>query len=502
MAAAGPAEEGRVRLLIAGELRDPGGGEYRPIVDPSTGRSIGEAAVATPEDARAAVEAAAAVEERWGLTPGHARAAILRRTAARLRADAERLARGIALEVGKPIGDARAEVERAASVLEFAAEEIRQLTGETFPADAYALPAGNEHRLLLTLREPIGTVVAIAPFNFPLNLLAHKVAPALAAGNPVVAKPTSNAPRTALRLAEHLAAAGLPAGALNLVVGPGASLGEALVGHPRTRLVTFTGSTEVGRAIAGLAGRRGARVLLELGGMDPIVVWDDADLPQAVAAAVRGSFLYAGQVCTASKRLLVHEAVAARFVAALAERTRALRVGPATDEGTEIGPVIDRAAVDRLGAVVAEARDRGAAVVEGGRPIHPVPGGFYFAPTILDRVPPEARVVTEEPFGPIAPVVRCAGIEEAARLANATDYGLQASIYTRDLGTAFRLARAIRAGSVHINDPTNLRWDALPFGGVRASGLGREGLRWAMQEMTELKLVSVNHGPRPGGSGA
>ncbi len=485
---------GKGALYIGGAWRPPSGGEYVRVVDPSTGETLGEAPVASADEASAAVDAAAEAEERWGATPGHDRARLLRAVADRLLADRETMARLIASEVGKPIVDARVEVDRAVGVYRFAAEEIRHLGGESFPADAYERPAGNESRFLFTVRDPIGVVVAIGPFNFPLNLLSHKVAPALAAGNPVVAKPTSAAPFTATRLAEHFDAVGLPAGVLNVVVGPGRSVGNALVEHPRTRLVTFTGSTEVGKGIAERAGRNAKRVILEMGGMDPFVVLADAPLEVVVPAAARGIFSYSGQVCTASKRLLVEESIADRFARALADRARSLRVGPALEESTEVGPLIDAGAVDRMEELVADARARHAEVLAGGaRPAGPSGGSFY-APTVLDHVPEDARVARDEPFGPIAPILRFRALEDAVRIANATPYGLQAAVYTRDLARGFALAKRIRAGGVHLNDPTNLRWDALPFGGVKESGLGREGLRYAMQEMTEIKLISVNFG--------
>jgi succinyl-CoA reductase len=491
---AGIPASGKGSLFIAGEWRPPNGNRYRPVVDPSTGKSIGEAPIASADEARAAVDAAAAVEESWGSHPGHDRAKILRAAAERIRADRDTLALLIAHEVGKPIVDARVEAERAAYVFTLAAEEIRHLTGESFPADAYERPAGNEHRFLFSVREPIGVVVAIGPFNFPLNLLCHKVAPALAAGNPVVAKPTSAAPFTALRLAEHLAAAGLPPGVLNVVVGPGGSVGDTLVEHSRTRLVTFTGSTEVGKGIAEKAGRHAKRVILEMGGMDPFVVLDDAPLASTVEAAARGVFSYSGQVCTASKRFLVAEGIADQFAAALAARARGMRVGPASDERTEVGPLIDATAVERMESLVADARHRSATVLAGGERPTDHPEGTYYLPTVLDAVPEDARVLREEPFGPLAPIIRFHSLEDAVRISNSTPYGLQAAVYTRDIAKGFSLAKRIRAGGVHINDPTNLRWDALPFGGIRESGLGREGLRYAMEEMTEVKLISVNYG--------
>jgi succinyl-CoA reductase len=488
-------EGGRGALFIGGSWRPPSSGKYATVRDPSTGHAVGEAPVATAEEARSAVDAAADAEDRWASVPGHERARILRAAAERLRADRETMARLIAIEVGKPIVDARVEADRAAGVYLLAAEEIRHLGGESYPADAYERPAGNEHRFLFSVRDPVGVVVAIGPFNFPLNLLSHKVAPALAAGNPVVAKPTSAAPFTALRLAEHLAAAGIPPGVLNVVVGPGGTVGDALVEHPRTRLVTFTGSTEVGKAIAGKAGRHAKRVILEMGGLDPFVVLDDAPLEVTVAAAARSIFSYSGQVCTASKRFLVEDGIADRFAKGLADRARALRVGPALEESTEVGPLIDSGAVDRMEALVEDARAHSATVLAGGSRPAGHPEGNFYSPTVLDLVPEDARVLREEPFGPLAPIARFSDMESAVRIANSTPYGLQAAVYTRDIARGFRLAKQIRAGGVHLNDPTNLRWDALPFGGVKESGLGREGLRYAMEEMTEVKLISVNYAP-------
>jgi acyl-CoA reductase-like NAD-dependent aldehyde dehydrogenase len=324
--------------------------------------------------------------------------------------------------------------------------------------------------------------------------LTHKIAPALAAGNPVVAKPTSAAPFTALRLASHATAAGLPPGVLNVVIGPGGAVGNALVEHPATRLVTFTGSTAVGKGIAERAARHAKRLILEMGGLDPLIVLDDAPMDVAVAHAVRGAFAFSGQVCTASKRILVAEPVADEFARRYAERVGRLRVGPALDESTQVGPVIDRAALERLERLVGDARGRSATLLTGGARDAGRPGTF-FTPTVLDHVPPEAEVAREEPFGPVSPILRFSTEDEAIALANSTNYGLQAAVYTNDLRRAFRLARRIRAGGVHINDPTTLRWDALPFGGIKESGLGREGVRYAMEEMTEIKLISVNYDP-------
>lgn len=491
----GGAARPRALLYIGGRSVAPSTGTFAPLTDPSTGQGRGEVAVGGAEDARAAVDAAAEVEEAWASVPGHERARQLRALADRLSDDRDGMARSIASEVGKPIRDARIEVDRAVGVYRMAAEEVRQLTGESYPSDAYALPAGNEHRFLFTVRDPVGVVVAIGPFNFPLNLISHKIAPALAAGNPVVLKPTSAAPFTALRLAAHADEAGLPKGVLNVVLGPGGAVGSTLVEHPRTRLVTFTGSTEVGKGIAERAGRHAKRVLLEMGGMDPFLVLEDAPLETTADAAIRGAFSYSGQVCTASKRILVAEGIADRFAKALAERADRLVVGPALEESTQVGPLIDPQALDRMDELVQDATAHEARILAGGSRIGAKAGNFY-RPTVLDGVRETARVAREEPFGPVVPLLRFRDEDEAIRIANGTPFGLQAAVYTNDLARAFRLARRIRAGGVHLNDPTNLRWDALPFGGVKESGIGREGVRDAMREMTEVKLISVNFGGR------
>ena len=491
MASAAEAGE-RGLLFIGGDWVPSRSDRWQDVHDPSTGRAIGRVSIASREEASAAVDAAAAREESWGSTPIHDRARLLRALSDRIAADKADLARLIAQEVGKPIVDARVEVDRAITVYQLAADEARHLTGESFPADAYTYPVGNERRFLFSVRDPIGVVVAISPFNFPLNLLSHKVAPALAAGNPLVIKPTSSAPLTALRLAKHAEAVGFPKGVVNVVIGPGGEVGDTLVEHPRTRLVTFTGSTVVGKGIAEKAGRQAKRVILEMGGMDPFIVLEDAPLDVTVAAAVRGAFGYSGQVCTASKRLLVSDVIADQFARAFSERAGKLKVGPALAEDTQVGPVIDPGTLDRMDRLVGDAVAHSAKVLLGGERATELAPGYFYRPTVLDDVPVEAKIAQEEPFGPVAPILRFHDLDEAVRIANGTPYGLQAAVYTNDLKRAFALAKRIRAGGVHINDPTSLRWDALPFGGVKESGLGREGLRYAMEEMTEIKLISVN----------
>ncbi len=478
--------------LIDGVHRPSETGKTLPIARPLTGVVDQEISRGGPVEANLAVKGARTAGALWRGTPAHERAKVLLSISEKLLSAKDTLSRRIAVDVGKPIRDARIEVERAASVFTFAAEALRRPLGETYPADAYPLPPGNEHRMLFSVREPLGVIVAISPFNFPLNLLAHKVAPALAAGNTVVAKPASLGSAIGLALGDIALESGLPAGAFNVVLGSGSEVGMSLASHPAVRMVILTGSVETGRKVAERAGAGGKKVLLEMGGMDALVIFEDAPLGSAVEAAVRGAFGYSGQVCTATKRILVHAAVASQFLDQFVARVQGLRVGDPTEETTDVGPLIETAAVERVAAMVNDALEKGAKVRTGGSRTRVEVGPNFFAPTVLTEVPDDARVVQEEPFGPVVPVLTFSDEAEALERANSTRYGLQAAVYTQDLARALRMARDLQVGGVHINDPTTLRWDALPFGGVRASGIGREGVDRAIEAMSEVKLVSVN----------
>jgi acyl-CoA reductase-like NAD-dependent aldehyde dehydrogenase len=327
-----------------------------------------------------------------------------------------------------------------------------------------------------------------------LNLLCHKVAPALAAGNAVIAKPTSETPIVALRLGHLLMEAGCPPGAVNIITGPGSTMGTELVENPGTDLVTFTGSTATGLGIYQLAAKRNKKVILEMGGMDPMIILDDADISRAADAASRACFGLSGQVCTASKRLIIIESVSRKFTRLLIDRVKKLKVGDPLREETDVGPVINEGSLTRIHALVLEAVDEGAKVAIGGKRL--VDGahrrGHFYAPTVLSDVAGDMKLMKEEPFGPLGPVQSVADEREAIEAANSTTYGLQSSVFTKDIGRGLRIAREIRAGGVMINDPTTLRFDNMPFGGMKMSGLGREGVRYAVQEMTETKLINVN----------
>jgi acyl-CoA reductase-like NAD-dependent aldehyde dehydrogenase len=452
-------------------------GETRRTVRvPFDNAPFAEVAEAGPAQAaaavRAAVQAAPAMRE---LTRAQ-RSAILRRTRELLLAAKEEFAVIIASESGKPLREARTEVDRGAATLLFSAEEANRLAGEEVPIDAAANGAG---KMALVIREPLGVIAAITPFNFPLNLSLHKIGPAVAGGNAVVHKPASATPVTALRLARLFAEAGLPPGALNVIPGPGASVGPALVGNPEIAMVTFTGSAEVGLAIRAQAGLQ--RMTLELGSNSAVIVAADADLEDAARRCALGAFANSGQVCISVQRIFVAETVAAHFHEALLAATGRLKIGHPLDEATEVSSLISAAEAGRVSTWVAEA---GGAVERSGQ--------ATIAPVVLRDVPETARVFADEVFGPVVAANRFRSLDEAIAGVNRSAYGLQAGIFTKDLADAFRAARKVHVGGFLINDVPQFRADQMPYGGVKCSGTGREGPRYALEEMTERKLICWN----------
>jgi len=410
-----------------------------------------------------------------------------------LRERGEDFALTLATEAGKPIRDSRVEVIRAAGVFTSSAQEVtRMLEGRVHRVDAYEYPAGNQDRMVFTTREPVGVVAAILPFNFPVNSFAHKVAPALAVGNTLVVKPSIQTPLSAAKMTALLSDAGLPPGCVNLVTGRSAEIGDSLVEHPEVDLVTFTGSTEIGLQVASRAAMNAKRSIMELGGSDPVLVFDDADLEKATKTAVKGRFDYAGQNCNSSKRFFVQTGVADKFIRHFVELTSQLKVDDPLLEATDVGPVINQSAVDDMAKFVDDAVAKGGKILIGGKRIERQ--GSYFEPTVVSNVSTDVAVMKEEVFGPIAPISTFETPEDALKMANASEYGLQAAIHTGDYRMALNLAKRLHAGSVIVNDSTRLRWDALPFGGRRKTGFGREGVRDTMLEMTEQKLVSLNLG--------
>jgi acyl-CoA reductase-like NAD-dependent aldehyde dehydrogenase len=463
------------KLLLDGEWIETG--EWHDVRSPYSGEPVGRVPQATAEHARRAVDAAArALDEPL---PAHRRAEILDGVAALLRERVDEVASTISAEAGKPMKAARVEAERAVSTFTMAAVEARRLAGDVVPMDASPAGAG---KVAYTLRVPIGVVGAITPFNFPLNLVGHKVAPALAAGCPVVLKPAGQTPLSALLLAELETEAGLPAGWLNVLVGPSAEIGDVLVEDERVRLITFTGSAEVGWKIRERAARK--KVNLELGNATPVIVEADADVEQAAAKLAANAFSFAGQSCISVQRIYVQSAAYDDFVGSFVPKVEALKVGDPADEETDVGPVIDDGARDRVLSWIEEAKDAGATILAGGE----VADGLL-RPTVLADVTPDMKVSCLEVFGPLCTVSRYESVDEAFELANGTEYGLQAGIFTSDLQTALGAGDALDFGGITVNEAPTFRADQMPYGGVKASGNTKEGPHYAVREMTEERLV-------------
>lgn len=462
------------RLLIGGEWIETG--EWIDVRSPYSGDVVGRVAKAGAQHACQALDAAAkAMEEPL---PAHKRAEILVKVAGALGRRHEEVARLISDEAGKPMKAARVEAQRAMSTYTFAAVEARKLAGEMIPMDA---AQAGEGKLGFTLRRPIGVVGAISPFNFPLNLVAHKLAPALAAGCAVVLKPASATPLSALLLAELEDEAGLPPGWVNVVVGPASELGDVLVEDERVKLITFTGSSGVGWDLRARAAKK--RVNLELGNATPVVVAADADVSLAATKVAQNAFSFAGQSCISVQRVYVERNAYDEFVATLIPLVEALKVGDPAEEDTDVGPVIDDGARERILEWV---RATSGDVLTGGDV-----EGDVIRPTVIANPSPDDKVSCEEVFGPVCTVTAVDSLDEAIELANGTRYGLQAGIFTTSLDNALRAAQALDFGGVVVNEAPTFRSDQMPYGGVKDSGNTREGPRYAVREMTEEHLIVV-----------
>jgi glyceraldehyde-3-phosphate dehydrogenase (NADP+) len=466
-------------FLLGGRWRTAAA--VKPVVNPFTGRPLAEVCQAGPEEAEEAIREAVAGFAEMRRLPAYRRAEALQRVAEALGTRREEVARTITAEAGKPITDARREVDRAVRTFAIGAEEARRLGGELIPMDQ---APGFEPYAALVRREPIGPILGITPFNFPLNLAAHKIAPALAAGNAFVLKPAPQTPLTALLLGEILLGAGLPAGAVSVLPCDNA-VAERMVADPRIAMLSFTGSAAVGWMLKAKCGKK--RLALELGGNAGVIVEADADLAVAAQRCAAGGFGYAGQTCISVQRIFVQEAVYDPFLAELLERVAALKTGDPADEGTVVGPLIDEAAARRVEEWVAEAAAQGARVLAGGKR-----AGALVEPTVLTDVSPSMKVSCREVFGPVVTVSRYARFAEAIAALNDSAYGLQAGVFTRDTARIFRAYRDLDVGAVLANEIPTFRADHMPYGGVKDSGLGREGVRYAIEEMTERKLLVLN----------
>jgi len=451
------------------------------VDDPATGRIIGTVPRLGAADTRIAIEAAARAFIAWRQKTAKERAAVLRRWFELVMANQEDLARLMTIEQGKPLSESRAEVAFAASFLEWFGEEAKRVYGDTIPAPQ------RDKRLVVT-KEPIGVVACITPWNFPLAMITRKAGPAIAAGCTVVLKPAPQTPFSALALAELAERAGLPKGVLNIITGTATEIGGELTSNPTVRKLSFTGSTEVGKRLMAQCATTVKRLSLELGGNAPFIVFDDADLDAAVEGAMVSKYRNAGQVCICANRLLVQNSVYDAFAAKLAGAVRQLKPAPGLEAGSTQGPLIDDRAVEKVERHIRDATAKGATLIAGGRR-HSL-GGRFFEPTILGDVTPAMTIAREETFGPVAPLFRFKTEQEAIAIANATEFGLAAYFFGRDIGRVWRVAEALEYGIVGVNTGV-ITSEAAPFGGVKESGLGREGSKYGLEEFLEIKYICL-----------
>jgi glyceraldehyde-3-phosphate dehydrogenase (NADP+) len=464
-------------MFIAGHWADAR--EQLEVINPYDGSVVDTVPSADASDVDRAIEAAVAGAREMASVSSYDRARILYRAAEILRGRSEEIGKIITLEEGKVLAEGVLEASRSCETLTVSAEEARRIHGETVPLDG---APGGEGKFGFTMRVPCGVVVAITPYNFPLNLVCHKVGPAIAAGNAVIVKPASDTPLSALKLVEILLEAGLPPNAIQCITGPGRSVGAQLAQDPRVRKISFTGSRDVGEAICRVSGIK--RVTMELGANCPLIVMPDADLEKVAAATVATGFPNAGQVCISTQRVLLSEKVYPDFIDILKPRVEALTTGDPLAGETKMGPMIRESDAERVHEWVQDAVAGGARLVTGGER-----QGALHAPTVVADVRPDMRVSCDELFGPAVCLTRFASIEDAIAMANDSGYGLGAGIFTDNINSAMRFVREVHSGNLHVNWGPQWRADLMPYGGVKESGMGKEGPRYAIQEMTELKMV-------------
>jgi acyl-CoA reductase-like NAD-dependent aldehyde dehydrogenase len=465
------------KLFIAGEWLDSQ--DYSTLKSPYSGETIAEVPIASAADVERAIEAAYQTRGIMAAMPAHQRSSILYKVSQLLEERSDEAARLLALEAAKPLTTALAEVSRTVQTYLFAAEEAKRIHGETLPLDA---APGGENRIAYTMKEPLGVIGAITPFNFPLNLVAHKLGPAIAAGNTVVLKPANQTPLTSYFIAELFEEAGLPAGALNIVSGHGRIVGDIIVTDPRVKMITFTGSPEVGIGIRNRAGLK--KVTLELGSNAAVIIDRDIEVEAIIDRCVTSAFSFQGQICISLQRIYVHEDLYDVFVKRFVEVTKQLRLGDPLSPETQMSALISEKDVQRTLDWIEEARQGGAKVATGA-----VREGNIVHPTVILEAPATSKVSCQEVFGPVVVITKIHSIDEAIDFVNDSRFGLQAGIYTNNIHTAFSAAEKLHVGGVMINDTPTFRVDHMPYGGVKESGNGREGIKYAVEEMTELKLV-------------
>jgi succinate-semialdehyde dehydrogenase/glutarate-semialdehyde dehydrogenase len=470
------------KMFIDGKWCESAHGGTLGVINPATEEVVADVAYGTRDDAARAVQAAARAMPAWMKASPYERAKVLKKTAELMRERADSIARTLTMEQGKPLPESKAEILHSADTFEWFAEEGKRAYGQVIPN---TLP-GKRH---VTLKHPVGVVAAISPWNFPVTLQSRKIAPALAAGCTIVSRPASQTPLCLIQVFECMVDAGLPAGVANLVIGPAQEMADEFLENPQVRKISFTGSTEVGKQLMRAAADQVKRLSLELGGHAPFIVFPDADPEVGAKVAVTGKFRNNGQVCIAPSRFYVHKEVSKKFTEATVELARNLKLGNGLDAGVEVGPMFEKKALQSTQALVDDARKVGATILTGGKKSDRFDKGYFFEPTVLTNVGLNAKMMTEEPFAPVMPLVDFNNLDEVIRAANNTRYGLAAYVFTNDLSTAWKMAEGLEAGIIGINDPVPAT-PQCPFGGMKESGLGRELAHEGLEAYLETKYVS------------
>lgn len=475
----------KYRNLLSGQWVDPKTKRWDKIFSPADGSLVGEVPAMSLEEADEFLKSSSLAQKSWAAVPVSERATILHKAADILIREKNAIADVLVREIAKNIKSSLSEVTRTADLIHFTAEEGKRVTGESLSSGAF--PGFSETKLSIMNRVPVGVVLAVAPFNYPINLAASKIAPALVAGNSVVFKPPTQGAISALHLARVFCEAGVPAGVLNVITGQGRTIGDHLVSHPLVNMVAFTGSSKIGKHIASIVGMK--PLLLELGGKDAAIVLEDADIPLTAQHIVSGAFSFSGQRCTAVKRILVLESVADKLVGEILSLVRKMTVGRPENDA-DITPLISSEAADFVQELIDDAIAKGAKLLIGNKREKNL---VY--PTLFDRVTAEMRVAWEEPFGPVLPILRVKSVEEAVRITNESEYGLQASVFTENVDSAFRVGAQLDVGTVQVNGKTERGPDHFPFIGVKSSGMGTQGIRYSIEAMTRAKTIVLNFHP-------
>jgi len=475
--------EGKIyKNLLNGQWVDSRSGKRDRILSPTDGTLVGEVPASTPEEADAFVKGAAEAQRSWAKIPVNERAAILHKAAEVLDREKEVLAEVLVCEIAKNKKSSLSEVARTVDLIHFTAEEGKRITGESLSSGAF--PGFHETKLSIANRVPLGVVLAIAPFNYPINLAASKIAPALVAGNTVVFKPPTQGSVSALYLGRVFCEAGLPPGVMNVITGQGRSIGDYLVAHPLVNMVAFTGSSKVGKHIASLTGMK--PLLLELGGKDAAIVLEDADLDLAAQLIVAGAFSFSGQRCTAVKRILVMESVADELIGHILPLVKALTVGR-PENNADITTLISKEAADFVQELIEDAVRKGAKLLMGNKR-----DKNLIYPTLFDKVTVDMRIAWEEPFGPVLPILRVKTLDEAVKITNDSEYGLQASVFSKNIDAVFGVASRLEVGTIQVNGKTERGPDHFPFVGVKSSGMGTQGIRYSIEAMSRTKTIVLN----------